>query len=272
MLTSSRIAAVAATLLALFTWSAPTDSYEEGLPVWHEQDFRQTLLMSLPGSDQPGEVELLQEAREPGSESWHESSVRADMNFRAWWGESAGRDRLALAGYTPDGELVIERWIVERPGAQVPDVGESPPIGASCAAPPLGFRIVELYRGRPEPRLIDFDYDFEGRFVLALMRDDEASYLYRFEARPGAEPRVLMDSRDLPELAAATSLGALRHAELGRVWILDDGFPYQTRILLVDANNDGEFDGDPLIGDEAFFEAAGLARWTDWDALLGPPR
>lgn len=272
MLPSSRTAAAIAWTLALSigAWSTTAESYELGIPVWHERDFRQTLHMSLPGSDQPGEIELVDEIRVPGSEEYRESSVRADMNFRAYWDGRAGRDRLVLGGYPTEGELVIERWIVERPGAQVPDVGEPQPVAGPGLEPGLGFRIDELFRGGLEPRLVSLSYDFEGRFVLALMRNEARTYLYRFDVRSGVGPRVLLDSNDLPQLAGANSLGAHRHRELGRILVLDDEFPYRTRIVLVDTDNDGEFDGDPIIGDAAFYEATELLAWGRVDSLIGP--
>ncbi len=52
-----------------------------------------------------------------------------------------------------------------------------------------------------------------------------------------------------------------------RSFVFGTAFESHKRIMLVDTDNVGVFDGPPLVGDDAFFESQGLDRFEDWISL-----
>ena len=60
------------------------------------------------------------------------------------------------------------------------------------------------------------------------------------------------------------------HVQLGRVCYLESQIDGNLRILLVDDDNDGTFEGAPLVGSFSYFTQLGLDTYEDWDAFMHP--
>jgi len=84
---------------------------------------------------------------------------------------------------------------------------------------------------------------------------------------PTTPPLLLYDSSTIPELNDVQYAQKADHALLGRVFKFGTAFASHRRIMLVDANNDGSFDGPPLVGDDEYFASQGLDRYEDWFSL-----
>ncbi len=129
---------------------------------------------------------------------------------------------------------------------------------------------VEIYRGPLAPEVIDLGFDPEQRFLMALLRDGTDVFLFRFDNAASTTPTLVVDSLSVPEAGAMQTIQRWNHEVLGRVRLLSDGPAYSTRIALVDSDNDGSFDGAPIIGDRTIFVTSGIDRCDLWDDLLGP--
>ena len=117
-----------------------------------------------------------------------------------------------------------------------------------------------------------------GEIAEKVVARERMSYedgvtLYRFDNQSPAVPQVVLDSEALPVLGRMRTLQQRRHRGLGYVWQMQDhplgGSEY---ILLVDGDDDAAFDGEPLVGNRKWYEAAGFANHESWGDGTDPLR
>ncbi len=257
---------ILALALLLPALAAGSESWSPGCLLWLEDDFAQEL-----HARDFRHVRIVDSVRDPETDEWVEvERASATASYRAWKFASGHLDLLGLAGFAPNGDIVIDRWELVGTGAQ-PE--------PETAHLPARLREVKklvqttLYRGPLGEGLYELGFDLRARYLLALVAREDGVTLYRFDNVAPSVPQIVLDSEELPELGRMRTLERLRHEKLGYVWRLqDDPFHYTTRILLVDGDDDGVFDGEPLVGDGAWFRARGLTNGDDWDSLTYFPR
>lgn len=133
------------------------------------------------------------------------------------------------------------------------------------------FQRTLLFRGPLGQAVWALEYDFEGRFLMALVQTaGDLVVLYRFPAQPDAQPVVVANSDEVPALLNVRSIQMFDHMDLGRVWALDDEFPSQFKIFLVDGDNDGVFESAPRVESVKRLRELGLDAYEKWDSLLSP--
>jgi hypothetical protein len=248
------------------------------------------------------EVVLLHRERSTQDEEFEERAHVLTTSFEVRRVAGMQMGHLLVEGRGRNGDQVLEWWhltwpegtpVIGRPGApsgvgtplprvpakvHVQGGGPLLPFAARTAAPHAVRH--ELYRGAPLGDWMFYAIDPEGRFVLALAKNGPVA------AHPGSDarllrwvageadlpegPEVLLDSADVPQLEAATGITAWDHLHLGRVYSIGlMSFAPERKLLLVDSDNDGNFDRELLLT-PAEAEALEIpAAYTD-DFLRGP--
>lgn len=187
---------------------------------------------------------------------------RTEASFTFIHLEACRRDLYTLGGFDSDGRFVLERW----------ELFETGPPGQKR------FEKTRLVTASLGDRFHGLEFDPEGRFVFVLLGTTEAVSLYRFDARVpldfagGARPTVLVDSTSVPELLTMADPQAGTHLATGKrvlCFTPIDLWSDPAHLMFLDVDNDGTFDGPPLVGDAAL-EEAGLS-WTygNWDIHTG---
>lgn len=155
-----------------------------------------------------------------------------------------------VAGVARNDDAVIERWesIYPAPvGGGDPDYLTAP-----------GMLRTEIYRGDELERIHTIGPDPEGRFVLVVHGDYTAD---PSAGTPGAPflSRVDVDTSEVTEMKNALDCAAIdweavmsvnQHVSEGRVWFVSPGRAFP-RAVFYDHDNDGTFDGEALLSDEA---------------------
>ena len=237
---------------------------EEGVMVWREDGYRQRLYVTGFAL-----VEVVDEFYHAPSDSWIETRNHGSASYQILHVESAGPDVFVCGGFSEDGDVVLERWKLNRIGIpQLDDV----PYGTIPPAPPtVGFRKVEVYRGPLATNLYGIGLDPQGRYMLALTGTDQgADTLYKLALQASSTPVVVRDTNSLPELSQVYHLKLMDHVQLGRSCVLDAGYDGDFQIILADSQNDGVFEAAPIVGDYPYFTQLGLDTYEDWDAFMHP--
>ena len=205
-------------------------------------------------------------ALDPQTGAWNSVSFSQSSSFSFLCVGSARKDVWCLAGLAPSsGDFVLERWQLKPKKFQASG-GSSLPPGLISKR----FATTGIYRGPLADSVVAVDFDPEGRFMMALVRNNGGpTILYRFDNQVNASPIVELDSSMIPELSQMTFMNRMQHATLGRVWIMRDSLNEDFSIALVDADNDGFFEGPPLDGHGAFWRTSGLDEYNMWDPLTG---
>ncbi len=238
-------------------------SVDDGLlQTWQEPGFKQYADIA---PDSVGIVDQVIDSL-TGQSSWR--VYRTSPAFTVHDVGFGSKDNYAVGGVAPNGDIVIETWRLET---------STPILSGGAGAPQKSVVRREVFRGDlgQEAGIPYLGYDIDLRFVIALVRtsSDGATRAYRFENQVGAVPVSLIDPHLYPEIDGMRYVRRAQHAVLGRTWYFDDwpGFG-TTRILFVDADNDGMFDGPPMIGDQDYFLSLGIMgdpNW--WDPVDGSP-
>ncbi len=197
--------------------------------------------------------------------AWQSVTHQSSANFSVLHVASGGLDRYAVFGLTRDKKPVVELWnLVAAAGSVVVQGGGTPP-----QLVPKAFQKTRIYEGAPDHKAVAFQYDPAGRYVVCAIRNPQGEVsLMQIDAQnPATPPVVLYDSTEIPELNEVQYAQKIDHALLGRVFVFGTALVARKRIMLVDANNDGTFDGPPLVGDDDFFASKGLDRFEDWISL-----
>jgi len=234
---------------------------EQGVFVWSEPGFRQKYY-----GTNFREFEVLDEVLD-GAGEWIGKVHARRADFQVICVASARKDVLAMAGFAENGDFVLQRWTLE---ALDTEGAEAPAEAGRARLIDKRFVVTDIFRGPLAQGVAGLDFDLEQRFLVALVKDGRTTTLYAFDNVAGAVPRVLTDAQRLPALATMTNVQKFDHGKLGRVWRLDN-FPLMSRsILLIDAANDGAFDGEPELVERANLEARGMDDYALWNSLHGP--
>lgn len=205
-------------------------------------------------------LEVTDYTRDPQTGAWDSRTHFKSATYSIMRVSSARKDLYAIAGLARDGDFVLESWQLI--------AGIVPP-GGNPQLPPKAFSIERIYKGRLGTGVIAMDYDPEGRFMLTLLRDGEDSVLYKFNSQAGSPAVELYHSSNFPEWATMGRVWRFDHTHLGRVWQFSEWKFGGDQIWLVDSDNNGSFDGSPIVGTYEFFEVSGLSDIDDIDELLG---
>jgi hypothetical protein len=256
---------------------------------WKATGVSENLRQALSAGEGGTLIRLRWAERDPSdADYWHITEVEENTTFRiSATATRRGGNEVFISGLAGDGDVVLEKWIYapRRGGYSIepdPDSAVPQPIGVSMPqfasseqlngtefVPPIakqrpGARIrVELYRGSgiELPRCLVADP--EGRYVLALTYP--SGKLYRFALVGSSQaPELLYSPSNVPHLAVANTLQLLRHESSGRSCVLTEGASGFCPVgaknsLLLDSDNDGEFDGSPLTITTVAWKQAGLA-------------
>jgi len=193
-------------------------------------------------------------------------SARFDVMYVA----CGGLDHYVLYGPNRAGELVAELWTLEpTTGYAVVQGGTAQ--GAVPRIVPKEFHRELILRDFVGSEVRGIELDPQGRFAIcALRRPDGSGAVYQILIGTGLQPpNLLYDSSSIPELAKVSSIEKGDHALLGRVYQLSTPLDDDAHILLVDANNDGVFDGSPIVGSYDYLDTLQLFNIEDWDPLTG---
>jgi len=257
-----------ATRVALESDSSIGDWADQGYTVggdllgWREAGFEQHFTAVNFNS-----VRVTDSVQDP-SGAWQSVTHQSSASFSVLHVASGGLDRYAVFGLMRNKEPVVELWDL------VPDEGTVVVQGAVGGATspqlvPKKFQKTRIFKGAPDQGAVAFEYDPAGRYVVCAIRgpQGEVSLLQIDAQDPAASPVILYDSTAIPELNEVQYAQKADHVLLGRVFKFGTAFASHRRIMLVDTDNDGVFDGAPLVGDDDFFETLGLDVFEDWTSL-----
>jgi hypothetical protein len=231
----------------------------DGLTAWRELGFKQHYTAENFNSV------LVTDSVQDATGAWQSVTHQSSANFSVLHVASGGLDGYAVFGLTRDKKPVVELWnLVSAAGTVVVQGGGTPPQLVAKA-----FQKTGIHEGAPDHKAVAFEYDPAGRYVVCAIRDPQGEVsLTQFDAQsPTTPPVVLYDSTAIPELNEVQYAQKADHALLGRILVFGTAFASHKRIMLVDSDNDGVFDGAPLVGDDDFFASQGLDRYEDWISL-----
>ncbi|MEW6073716.1 MAG: hypothetical protein AB1726_14120 [Planctomycetota bacterium] len=213
--------------------------------------------------------------QDPADLSWYSTTVSYSTSYAVRAVDARISHELYVAGQLSSGIWILERWRI------TPATGEyysSRPaatggVGAPFTTPSTDFLIKggtyrppsqrqtmlslrsELWSGLGLSTITSMAADPDGRFLLIL--DDQAGKVFRVKVQQSALLEALYTAAELPDLVYAIGFGVYQHTVLGRVYEVNIGNPRRTTtftILLVDNDNDGDFDAE-LVYDEATYAA-----------------
>lgn len=229
--------------------------WEWGLVSWREPDFKQDYSVHL-----PAELAVRDREYDQLSGEWSERYYSGFSSFGMRHAAASGRDMFCVEGVARSGDAVIEVWYLMS-------------VGGTGGGQSKSFVRSEIYRGSLSGgQIVSLDFDAESRFVVALVHGPgELCYVSVFPVDGGA-PVVLANSGSYPELCVMANVQKFDHQVLGRIWVLtpSPGGAEWTNVIFVDSNNDGVFDGPPLVATQEELEVNGLSSVELWDPLHGP--
>ncbi len=234
------------------------------IPVWAQPDFIQGYNLYYYAR----KLEVVDQRPDPTTGVWQQATYVGFASFKVSDAATARDDRFALAGWAGanDDEFVIERWKLATARVQALPVGGTAPL-----FPVKNFVRTEIYRGPLGTTLRGFEFDAELRYMLAVLEDASGLVsLYQFPNQANATPVVVADSNTYPELASVRHIQKFDHPVVGRqveaYWELPSTFS----LMFIDTDNDGLFDGAPIIGEWSYLESIGLKGYETRDLLQGP--
>lgn len=208
---------------------------------------------------------LVTDSAKSANGAWASVTHQSSADFAVMQITYGGLDRYALFGLSRENKLVVELWkLVPADGtiiAQGPVGGD-----ASTQLAPKSFEKTRIFEGAQDHEPVAIEYDPADRYVVCAMRDPQGEVsLSQLDAQNPATPPVpLHDSTAIPELNEVQYAQKFDHAQLGRVFVFGTAFASHERIVLVDTDDNGVFDGAPLVGDDDFFASQGLDHFEDW--------
>jgi len=195
--------------------------------------------------------------------TWQSLVHQESANFTVMWAVPARLDHYALFGFSRDRDVLIELWTLVQGEGTVVIHGANGVAQASPLLVPKEFKRRRVFKGFNAQTMLGMQVDPEERFVLFAVRDAaQVTTVYRLDlADPKALPVPLADSTRFPELSEILQVSKSDHVTLGRVYKFWTSLEESRVVLFVDADNDGSFDGDPLVED------AGARPYEEWTSL-----
>ncbi len=240
-----------------------------GMLSWEDASIKQTYTASNYSS-----VEVFDRIVDPRSGEIETVLHERSAPFTLRDVDSATLDVFCVAGFKANGDFVLERWTLS-PTLLRFRIGDS---GLRIQEGPFGknhlkvFTRTEIYSGPLGSEYRAMAFDPEERFILVLLGDGTTRSLYRFNNEASTAPILMHTSAQIPELAIIGQMQCGTHVVVGRAWnFMAADMNDPTRLMLIDSDNDGTFDGAPLVGDLNSFYAAGIGPVAgDWDHHDGP--
>ncbi len=233
--------------------------------VWAQPDFIQGYHLYYNAR----KLEVVDQRPDPVTGVWQQASYVGFASFKISHAATARDGRFALAGWAgaSDDEFVIERWNLGSPRPPRFMFGT----GTSVPFPVKNLVRTEIYRGPLGVTLRGFEFDAEERYMLAVLEDGAGLVsLYQFPNRANVTPVVVADSSTYPELASVRHIQKFDHPDGGRQLEAYWEPPSTFSLIFVDADNDGVFDGAPVMGEWSHLESIGLKGHEMRDVLQGP--
>lgn len=196
---------------------------------------------------------------------WEELQHQDSASFILMHVACGKLDEFALLGFDRADNIIIALWSL------VGGSGTAVRHGTNGAVPsgllrPKEFKKKRLFKGLPgsAPRGLELDPD--GRFVVYVTKSpNQITTVFQLDCQdPNAIPVELLNSTQIPELSDIEHLEKFDHAALGRVYVCETSIVNRTRVIFVDANNDGVFDGAPIVGDDTLIDSLGLGNYEYW--------
>jgi hypothetical protein len=234
----------------------------------------------------PDRIEIESEEFVPGSnDKWEETTYGYSASYRIDVAACRDSREIYVAGMTPGGLDVIERWTSQTiKGARFLKITpSSAPYGTPSPALPAyevgiegGVYVpvasrpsmprqtrVELYRGAEFGGVVDLAVDPEGRFVIVVATNPPA--VYRLDNAAGSTPVLLYSLSALPDLQEAKSIYRRQQVGGARCYIIECRAIATSdigKIVLVDSDNDGSVDSTSALTDAAFATAFPSSDWV----------
>jgi hypothetical protein len=187
---------------------------------------------------------------------------------------SATLDKYCVGGFGRDGDFILERWELV-PATEASRSGPfSQPLQLGLNGEVLSKDFVKtrLFKGPLGESLVSIGFDPERRFILAMLDGQGVSTIYKFDNVQSATPSVVYSSTAHPELLTLGHFNRMNHVGSGmRVWTISSReLSGDLRMMMFDVDNNGVFDGVPLVGSSDYFAAAGFPMTIGvWNSLDG---
>lgn len=240
--------------------------YTEVAPIrtWDAPDHRQFLMISYP----PATIEVIDSKPDPVTGEWLAASYVGTAAYKLSGVAPSQEDAWAVAGWSERvaDEFILERWeLVVSPSQQPTGGGGPPPL-----FPAKHFRRTEIYRGIVQGEFRGLEFDYEARFIYVLLGSETTASLLKFDNVANASPQTLATEATQPDLVGMHHLQKYEHMSLGRILECSRLFPGYEAVVFVDTNNDGVFDGAPIIGPYRVLVDSGVVGIDVTDSLRGP--
>lgn len=208
-----------------------------GMPAWVEEDYRQVYTVI-----DYRDVEVVDFTRDPQSGVWSQDLYAESTALDIASVCSNGADRYFFAEDAGLGETRIIRWeLKKRKVSQV-----SPPPGQL----PKVWKKQELYQGVIPTPVVSIAADPEERFLMILAGPSSSRALFMLSLANPVLQAPILSAQQQPVLQTAETLSRFGHQYLGRLWLLSCRPDVSMScILFTDQDNDGIFDGSPIVGD-----------------------
>ena len=211
------------------------------------------------------EFEMVFVERDPATGARYRSSFWYTTSYSLNYIAPQPNGDLFAIGWNAIGKLVIERFDFSMSsGAYQVTLTEydSSTIGQALPMTELGLEIVDnafkipgknrdrrwlsvnrslIYIGVDIASVLGGEADPEGRFVLVM---DKGRKVFQVAAERGAVPTIVVEASDTPAMGRANGMiGVFRHLTMNRVYMMHTASHGRTRVMLIDSNNDGLFEG-----------------------------
>ena len=221
---------------------------------WSEGPFRQWYTAKNFNSLTVRETELNDDGDASGTVEYTSSARFTVMRIA-----TGSRDSFTLYGFAQDNELVVEQWEVIPKGQNIVVSGSGVQSGQDELFAKQ-FDKKRIFKGLAHHLPLAVDADPLGRFVVIVDRSPLGVVSIRqIWATDGVPPTTLTASDAIPEVLEITSVNKYDHSDLGRVYFCtSDNFIDGHAIMLVDLEDDGNFDGSPIVASYEEFSQRGL--------------
>lgn len=241
--------------------------YSWGLTSMLGDDREQHFTISVKGTPEPrGWLEVLDLYLDGKGREGIRTAHKVELDLRPWDVTSAGLDRFAVTGMDGAGGIVVETWTLEdAPALSL----KGAPLEADERGPAVArqFRKFRIYEGEPADSVGPLVFDSRARSLLFLTFQGQQAELVRLKNAPGAMPERILDSDECPALLRLEAGNVFYQDGVGTCYEFVPGLQGQITdapgLLFIDKEDDGAFDGPPLVATSAALAARGIGAFSD---------